>query len=43
MLSCQNLSLEINNKIIFKDVNFTALKSAILYVKGNNGYCYQSK
>ena len=37
MLTCQNLSLENNYGIIFKNVGFTLLPGSLLIIKGVNG------
>lgn len=37
MLTCQNLSLENNYGIIFKNISFTLLPGSLLIIKGANG------
>ena len=37
MLTCQNLSLENNYGIVFKNIGFTLLPGSLLIIKGANG------
>ncbi len=37
MLSCNDLCLEINNKIIFNKLSFTAITGSLILVRGPNG------
>ena len=36
-LTCQNLQLEAQGGIIFKDLSFSSVSGAILYIRGSNG------
>lgn len=37
MLTCQNLSLEINNHLLFKNLSFTAITGSLIIIRGPNG------
>jgi heme exporter protein A len=37
MLSCQNLTLEFNNKIVFKNLGFSLVPGSIMILRGGNG------
>ena len=37
MLTCYNLSLEVDNEILFQNLSFTCFSGGILFIKGKNG------